>query len=76
MPTVTIQGWDPGFQKVQFTFLSQREFGCSLREAKSRTDAVMEARAVELTIPDDAQNLLESLRELGARFELPVPAGR
>ncbi len=76
MTTVSVYGWKTGFQKVQFTFLLQRELGYSLREAKARTDAVIGDRSVELQIPGDAELVLESLERLGARFNVLVTEGR
>jgi hypothetical protein len=48
MKTVTILGWNAGFQKVKFTELLRSDFGYSLSGAKAATDGILDNRRVEI----------------------------
>ena len=79
MMVLVIQGWEIGFQKVAFTNLLRSEFGYSLSGAKSATDSVLEAKQLELEVPDaEISRVLSKCRELGVRAvaepKNPVPS--
>ncbi len=71
MRKVAVLGWNPGFQKVQFTELLRGDFGYSLSKAKAATDAVLEQQRIELEVRDaDCTRLLPQLDQLGAQAVL------
>ncbi len=68
MKTVTISGWNVGFQKVRFTELLRYDFGYSLSGAKAATDSVLDDHRLELNIPEaEYDRILSHLLELGAK---------
>jgi ribosomal protein L7/L12 len=71
MKTVTILGWNAGFQKVKFTELLRSDFGYSLSGAKAATDGILDNRRLELSIPEGQYGHLQKrLVELGAKVEI------
>jgi hypothetical protein len=69
MKTVAISGWNNRFQKVKFTELLRRDFGYSLSDAKTATDAVVDNQRLELQVQhDELQQILSELSRLGAKF--------
>ena len=75
MSTVLISGWKTGFQKVAFTRLMKSELGLSLTPAKRITDRIMDGEMVELEVPDEqVDRLIAAMAQLGAKFEVVVPA--
>ena len=71
MRKVAVLGWNPGFQKIQFTELLRGDFGYSLSKAKAATDAVLDQKRVELEVQDtECMRLLPRLNQLGARAVL------
>ena len=71
MQTIEVQGWNVGFQKIQFTELLRGAFGYSLSSAKAATNAVLDRKTIELQVADDAcGQLLPRLVELGANAAL------
>jgi hypothetical protein len=75
MKTVTISGWEIGFQKVGFTELLKREFGYSLSAAKAATDSVLENHRLDLNVPEEEyDSLVPRLLDLGAK--VAIEAGR
>jgi ribosomal protein L7/L12 len=75
MTTLLVSGWRVGFNKVEFTKLLRTGLGYSLSRAKRTTDAVLDAGAVELQVPDgEAEGLLATMDELGAVCGVAVPS--
>lgn len=65
--TVTIDGWQPGFNKVRFTQMV-RDAGYSLGEAFDVTEDVLNGKPVSVTFSRraDTKDLLAELRRIGA----------
>ena len=71
MRRVAVVGWNPGFQKVQFTEFIRGDFGYSLSKAKATTDAVLDQERVEFELQDaDCTRLLPRFSQLGAQAVL------
>jgi ribosomal protein L7/L12 len=70
MIKVVVYGWIEGFQKVNFTNFLRGEFGYSLSQAKEITDALLDNRQVELSIPNsENERIVRRLTEVGAKFK-------
>ncbi len=74
MRSLTIHGWNIGFDKVSFTNLLRETFAYGLAEAKHLTDAVLDDRPVELHIQDaDFESFALKAGRLGARIAAQRP---
>ena len=69
MPTVSINGWSPGFRKVSHTELLRSAAGMSLAQAKDCTDRVLAGDCVTLVAgsKEEARELAGQLVDLGAK---------
>jgi ribosomal protein L7/L12 len=71
MKTLIVDGWNIGFQKIEFTKALRLAFGYSLTEAKNITDAVLKNQRIELRIDESkADELALHLSELGAKVHI------
>ncbi|MCP4120806.1 MAG: hypothetical protein GY751_03555 [Bacteroidetes bacterium] len=50
MVMITIEGWNPDFNKVQFNKLLREYAGYSLSDAKSKVDQVLDGHDLEVDI--------------------------
>jgi ribosomal protein L7/L12 len=67
MSTVTVTGWNNGFNKVQFNKLIRESGNCGLAEAKEMVDSLLEGQAFEIEISDaDHKDFCTRAKELGA----------
>ncbi len=69
MRTVTIRGWSPGFQKVEFAKLLMAELEYGLAKAKSVTDAILGNTTTHLLIQaSQYDDFVDRARLLGANI--------
>jgi hypothetical protein len=62
---IYLRGWEPGFNKVQFTQLMKVEVGVSLSAAKDLTDRLLAGETVIIWV-NDLQRTVDQARSLGA----------
>jgi hypothetical protein len=66
--TLVVEGWNVGFNKVEFTKLLQKELGLSLSSAKGFTDQVLDGKQVAIDVPQQSLgSMAAAVQELGAR---------
>jgi len=62
---VYLRGWQPGFNKVEFTKLMKAEVGVSLSAAKNLTDRLLAGETIIIWVKD-LQRTIDQARSLGA----------
>ena len=67
---ISIVGWKPGFNKVQFNSLLRECCDFSLSEGKKAVDSILEGNQISITIaPDRKEYFCEKASMLGAIFQ-------
>ena len=63
-----IEGWNIGFNKVEFTKLLQRELNLSLSSAKAVTDQILEGKQLKVDVPrKEMDRIVAAAEALGAK---------
>jgi hypothetical protein len=62
---VYLRGWEPGFNKVEFTKLMKAEVGVGLSAAKNLTDRLLAGETIIIWVCD-LQRTIDQARTLGA----------
>jgi hypothetical protein len=63
---IIVRQGEPGFRKVEFTKLLQERYQLSLRDAKAKTDALLEGAPIDLAWQD---GLTAKIRALHAEAD-------
>jgi hypothetical protein len=71
MKRIAIVGWNPGFQKIEFSMMLKREMGFSLSNAKAATDSILAGKRLELSVREkDYEGLVALVGTLGAKIAI------
>ena len=72
MPKVLFTGWRYGLEKISLTKLFQNRANLSLKEAKSRTDALLDGKTfvIEIESIEQAEELIKEATAIGAVCEI------
>ncbi len=72
MAKVLFKGWRYGLEKISLTKLFQKRVNLSLREAKDRTDALLNDKTfvIETENSEQAKELVEEATAIGAVCEI------
>jgi hypothetical protein len=72
MVTVKLTGWQPGLNNVQLTKTLKAKAKLELHQAKFATDELLEGKQVSISMDtlENAEDLLEAVRKLGAIAEI------
>lgn len=69
MNTITLTGWETGFDKIGLNKLLRDQFGYSLRDAKAAVDALLENQVIKLSIAQSKSAFVsENLAALHVHF--------
>lgn len=64
---ITVTGWKPGFNKVQFNKLLRSHASLSLSEAKDKVDLLLKGGEVKVPVAQELEaEFCEKAKELGA----------
>lgn len=68
MPKVLFSGWKSGLEKISLTKLFQQKAHLSLKEAKGKTDALLDGETfvVEIESIEQAEELISEATAIGA----------
>lgn len=72
MAKVLFKGWNYGLQKISLTKLFQQKAGLSLKEAKGKTDALLDGETfvIETESFEQAEELVKEATAIGAVCEI------
>jgi len=69
MAKVTVDGWEPGFEKIKFTHLLMDRTHMGLADAKHATDDLLAGKSIHLEFDSNvsAEGFVATAHLLGAR---------
>lgn len=72
MAKVLFKGWNYGLKKIPLTKLFQQKAGLSLKNAKNKTDALLDGKTfiVEIESVEQAEELVRGATAIGAVCEI------
>lgn len=72
MPKVVFKGWKYGLEKISLTKLFKKRANLGLKEAKGRTDALLDGETfvIEIESIEQAEAFVKEATEIGAVCEI------